>query len=43
MSHLLCLAIGGILATGFMCCFQINTINRYRDEIDRLKRKLNEK
>lgn len=41
MSHLLCCIAGGIIAAAFMCCLQINTINKYEEEIVRLRKELN--
>ena len=35
------LLLGGCIAAVILCCVQINSVNRYEQEIRRLKEKLN--
>lgn len=43
MSEIFCFLLGGTVATVILCCIQINRINSYQNEIDRLKEQLNKK
>ena len=43
MSEILSFLLGGTIATVILCCVQINRINSYQNEIDRLKEQLNKK
>lgn len=46
MSEILCLLaglmVGGLLSTVVLCCFQINRVNSYEQEIRRLKAQLSD-